>query len=86
MKHETTNIDTSGYNEYVQSGCWKCSQSPTHAHHWIGDNDNVFTCRYCGEVKEFQRPGTELRIAEKYKLSSKFKYDSNKLDSKLKYK
>jgi len=31
---------------------WRCKQSPTGAHHWDIDGTNG-TCRYCGEVRQF---------------------------------
>lgn len=42
---------------YVQSGCWKCPDSPSGAHHWIEKSHatlpGVFYCKWCYEVKEF---------------------------------
>ena len=36
--------------KYVESGIWKCSDSPTGAHHWVYTSDS-WVCRYCKGVK-----------------------------------
>ncbi len=43
--------------EYVLSGRWICAESPTGAHHWMHKPDienDIFECRYCLELREFQ--------------------------------
>jgi len=37
----------SGYQQYIESGCWKCTSSPTGAHHWIEQDSSHFACKYC---------------------------------------
>lgn len=39
------------HQRYLESGVWKCSLSPTGAHHWIGDEVSL-TCKYCKKVTE----------------------------------
>lgn len=45
--------------EYIKSGVWKCSESPTGAHHWVElrvgrlANTGHFYCIYCYDVKKF---------------------------------
>ncbi len=34
-------------SNYYQAGTWRCSQSPTGAHHMVGDA-YVGTCKFCG--------------------------------------
>ena len=43
--------------DYNDSGRWKCSKSPTGAHHWIeakvGEAEpGTFVCKYCFEVSK----------------------------------
>ena len=40
-----------GHREYIESGIWKCSQSPTGAHHWTGD-EQTLTCKHCLKTQE----------------------------------
>jgi len=47
--------------EYLKSGVWKCSSSPTGAHHWMQMTESerlrtrgYFRCKYCGDIKTFQ--------------------------------
>jgi len=35
-------------SDYIKSGVWKCSQSPTGAHHSI-ITGGVMKCKYCGK-------------------------------------
>lgn len=51
-----------GYAEYVSGGSWKCSSSPTGAHHWIVGRTTV--CKHChlGKAPEGStevRPGNQ---------------------------
>lgn len=39
------------HDDYVQSGRWKCEQSPTGAHYWIGDS-RMIKCKYCGKEQK----------------------------------
>ena len=32
--------------EYIDSGAWKCSESPRGAHHWIVYKENM-VCKHC---------------------------------------
>lgn len=46
------------HREYLESGVWKCKESPSGAHHWIehlidGRSLGIFYCKWCGDVKEF---------------------------------
>ena len=47
------------YEKYIKSGKWKCSESPTGAHHWIElrigklANKGHFLCIYCHDVRKF---------------------------------
>ena len=34
--------------EYIDSGSWKCDKSPSGAHHWIINEDQM-ECKYCKE-------------------------------------
>ena len=48
-----------GHSEYLESDVWRCNESPTGAHHWIGvgvQGSGIFYCKWCLEVKRF--PGT----------------------------
>jgi len=45
---------------YIKSGVWKCSKSPTGAHHWIElvgteklANQGYFVCIHCNDVTRF---------------------------------
>ena len=40
------------YAEYLKGNSWRCSKSPTGAHHWIVGNQIV--CKYCLMVKQSQ--------------------------------
>jgi len=40
------------YAEYLEGNSWRCSKSPTGAHHWIVGNQIV--CKYCLMVKQPQ--------------------------------
>jgi hypothetical protein len=41
--------------EYIASGRWKCSKSPTGAHWWIEDTSDhgEFECRFCHRRRKF---------------------------------
>jgi len=44
------------YNDYLRSDRWKCSESPTGAHHWVEHHsDGIFICKWCFDVKRFPR-------------------------------
>jgi hypothetical protein len=36
--------------EYIKSNDWKCSISPTGAHHWIINRQTI--CKYCSKVEQ----------------------------------
>ncbi|MDD5704151.1 MAG: hypothetical protein PHU23_19125 [Dehalococcoidales bacterium] len=40
-----------GEKEYIDSGSWKCSQSPSGAHHWIIEH-NQMTCKHCQNIRQ----------------------------------
>jgi len=48
MKRYTENIHS--YQNYVAGDSWKCSKSPTGAHHWniVG---NHMKCKHCNEIR-----------------------------------
>lgn len=43
--------------KYIESGVWKCTPSPTGAHHWVEverrSTKSLFVCKYCLGAKEF---------------------------------
>jgi hypothetical protein len=41
---------TSDNHEFVASDRWKCGKSPSGAHHWIIQK-NQMTCKYCELIK-----------------------------------
>ena len=42
------------YDDYLKGDSWKCSSSPTGAHHWIIGKQTV--CKYCLMVKSAKVP------------------------------
>jgi len=34
-------------SNYIESGRWKCEDSPTGAHHWVQLAGDVFKCKHC---------------------------------------
>jgi hypothetical protein len=40
------------YAEYLEGDSWKCSKSPTRAHHWIVGSETI--CKYCLMAKQVQ--------------------------------
>lgn len=46
------NPDLTRYKDYIESGCWKCPNSPTGAHHWVL-HDIFWVCKYCGDVRRW---------------------------------
>ena len=41
------------YSAYIDSGDWKCSQSSTGAHHWVGNNIEM-ECKYCHKKQKVE--------------------------------
>jgi len=48
------------HNEYLASDVWKCTDSPTGAHHWIEIqytdghlHTGLFYCKWCQDAKNF---------------------------------
>ena len=41
-----------GYVDYLNGENWRCSNSPTGAHHWVIGHQT--TCKYCLAVRQFQ--------------------------------
>jgi hypothetical protein len=39
------------YKEYILAGKWRCSHSPTGAHHWLEIATNTWQCKYCDDMK-----------------------------------
>jgi len=37
--------------EYLDEGQWRCSKSPTEAHHWVVVRQ-IITCKYCSERRD----------------------------------
>ena len=67
------------YDEYVVSGIWRCSSSPTGAHHWVEMAEaqklkraGVFRCVHCNDVRKF--------ITHFWSLESIFKMKEEDLD------
>ena len=50
--------ETLNHNKYIESGEWKCAESPTGAHHWIEvQNDKHqhtghWYCKWCHDGKK----------------------------------
>ena len=47
------------YEDYLNSDCWVCRESPTQAHYWRRLDrtveeyrEGLFKCRHCGEVRK----------------------------------
>jgi hypothetical protein len=38
--------------EYLKGNSWRCSSSPSGAHHWIINSQRI--CKYCLKVEELQ--------------------------------
>ena len=52
--------DWMNWEEYSASDVWKCSPSPTGAHHWVQIQESeelrkggYFQCKWCGDVRKF---------------------------------
>jgi hypothetical protein len=43
-------VKISENKEFIDSERWKCSKSPTGAHHWMICSDQM-TCKYCNGSK-----------------------------------
>ncbi len=44
------------HKKYIESGRWKCPDSPTNAHHWVEHSgDGIFICKWCMDVRKFPR-------------------------------
>ena len=44
--------------QYMESGSWRCSDSPTGTHHWIitrVKTGEIITCKYCKETRRLSR-------------------------------
>ena len=48
------------YAEYLKGNSWRCSSSPTGAHHWIVGNQMV--CKYCLMVKQLVKQSQTVRF------------------------
>jgi len=46
------------YLQYVDSGCWRCDNSPTGAHHWV-EHLGLWFCIYCSEARRFPMTFTD---------------------------
>ena len=55
--------DITNEQKYIQSGYWKCTNSPTGAHHWK-EYSGLWVCKYCGDVRKW--PKTFYEAMEKY--------------------
>jgi len=40
--------------EYIQGDSWKCSDSPTGAHHWVIDRTDKGKCQHCKTKRIFK--------------------------------
>ncbi len=47
-----THIQGQGHAEYLKGDSWRCSSSPSGAHHWILGRQTI--CKYCLTVKKPQ--------------------------------
>jgi len=58
---------------YIKSDCWRCSNSPTGAHHWVITpikHGKIMNCKYCrqqvklpvSELPEFKLPTKMMGI------------------------
>ena len=48
----TKYISSPGHAEYLKGDSWRCSSSPSGAHHWIIGGETI--CKYCLTVKQPQ--------------------------------
>jgi len=45
------------YKKYVKGNSWRCSKSPSGAHHWVGmpsldkGGYGIYVCKYCDEAR-----------------------------------
>jgi len=44
------------FQQYVNSGSWKCDKSPTKAHWWVAE-DSEQVCKFCGEARKVSKDG-----------------------------
>ena len=54
-KHKQTmqqTLEDNRFSEYYKCGLWRCSASPTGAHHWLIDGGRG-QCMYCGQRRQF---------------------------------
>ena len=60
------------WKSYVNSDIWKCTQSPSKAHHWVGNGAQI-QCKYCHnkQVVEY-RCNWEINI-ERQRIANKNK-------------
>ena len=54
---------------YVESGVWRCGESPTGAHHWIELKlghlpAGTFRCCWCGDCRRFPITFTEAMASK----------------------
>ena len=49
--------------QYLKSGKWKCSKSPTGGHHNYIEG-YIGTCKYCGEKKNYQDVDSKIMFTE----------------------
>ena len=65
----TSNRDITSY---IESGIWKCSQSPTKAHHWVGNNIEM-ECKYCHQKQKVEFRVTTWEISHRQGSANKKK-------------
>jgi len=56
MIFNSRTMSSRDYDEYKESGSWKCQESPTGAHHWI-IKDKKAKCDYCSEIRKLDEKG-----------------------------
>jgi len=62
--------------KYLESGSWKCSDSPTGAHHWIIKRiktGKIMICKYCKNLQRLPQESSPNIRSNKGSLSHKAK-------------
>jgi hypothetical protein len=52
MDTKITRLPRQAHAEYLNGDSWRCSRSPTGAHHWIIGSQTI--CKYCLTVNQSQ--------------------------------
>ena len=79
------NMSEKTYEQYVESGCWRCDKSPTGAHHSIEIKGGRFYCKYCFDVEKFITVfNADWKIGDNRKRRSKVYKESRKVEGNYK--